>query len=208
MQYDCVRAPSNAPAQLVKLRQPKGFRIFDEHHRGVRNIHADLDERSREQCVHPAGAKFRHHRVFFAAFSTARAAARRENGASRVFKFSNSFVTAFKPFLLDSSTADKPHKPVAPAASFSRMNSQTWVIVGCADECFDLAAATGQFVNHRNIEIAVKREAERARNRPWRSSRANADNGLCAPSCSRWATPNLCCSSMITGRDSADQNRT
>ena len=34
-----------------------------------------------------------------------------------------------------------------------------------AHKSFYRAATTGQFINHRNIQVAVKRQAERARNR-------------------------------------------
>ncbi len=44
-----MRAAPDAPAQLMKLGQPERLRIFDEHHRRVRHVHADLNQRGREQ---------------------------------------------------------------------------------------------------------------------------------------------------------------
>ena len=38
------RAPSYAPAQLMKLRQPEALRMLDNHDRGVRHVDADLDD--------------------------------------------------------------------------------------------------------------------------------------------------------------------
>ena len=38
-----VRASTDAPPELVQLRQPKSIGIFDQHDRGVGDIHAHLD---------------------------------------------------------------------------------------------------------------------------------------------------------------------
>ena len=43
------RSAADTPAQLMDLRQPKSFRMLDHHDGRVRNIHAHLDDRSRDQ---------------------------------------------------------------------------------------------------------------------------------------------------------------
>ena len=38
-------APADAAAELVELREPEAVGLLDDHHRRVRHVHADFDER-------------------------------------------------------------------------------------------------------------------------------------------------------------------
>ena len=50
-------APTNAAAQLVKLRQSEAFRVLDDHYRCIGNVNADFDHRRRHQDLGFTGDK-------------------------------------------------------------------------------------------------------------------------------------------------------
>ena len=56
-------AAAHSPAELVQLRQPESLGVLDDHHRGVRHIDADLDDRRRDEHVHVAAREGRHHAI-------------------------------------------------------------------------------------------------------------------------------------------------
>ena len=56
-----VRAATDPAAELVQLEQPEAVGVLDDHHRRVRDVDADLDDRGRDQHVERAGAELRHH---------------------------------------------------------------------------------------------------------------------------------------------------
>ena len=59
--------PPDPPAQLVELRQAEAFGVFDNHHRGVGDVHADLDDGGRDQQVELAPPETLHYLIFFGA---------------------------------------------------------------------------------------------------------------------------------------------
>ena len=52
-----VRAPTDAAAQLVQLRDAEPVGVQDDHDRGVRDVDADLDHRRRDEHVDPSGGR-------------------------------------------------------------------------------------------------------------------------------------------------------
>ena len=58
-------AASDASAQLMHLREPEAFRVFNDHDRSVGDIHAHLDDRGGNQNVQLAGLELAHDFVFF-----------------------------------------------------------------------------------------------------------------------------------------------
>ena len=61
-----MSAAPDAPAKLVKLRQPEAVRAVDHDDAGVGNVHADFGDRGRHQHVELVVAELLHDRVFFA----------------------------------------------------------------------------------------------------------------------------------------------
>ena len=53
-------APADAPTKLMQLRQPEAIGMFDQHHRRVGHVYADLDHRRRHKCVDFTSAKALH----------------------------------------------------------------------------------------------------------------------------------------------------
>ena len=49
--------------ELMKLGKPETFRIIDDHHRGIRNIHPHLHHRGGHQHADAVGAEILHHRL-------------------------------------------------------------------------------------------------------------------------------------------------
>ena len=54
---------SDAPSQLVQLRQPKALRTFNHHHRSIRNVHPHFDDRGGDHNVRRAVHKPLHLHV-------------------------------------------------------------------------------------------------------------------------------------------------
>jgi hypothetical protein len=48
-----VLAPADPASELMELSQPETLGILDDHHGGVGNVDADLDDRSAHQNVEP-----------------------------------------------------------------------------------------------------------------------------------------------------------
>ena len=46
-----LRPAPDAAAQLVKLREAEAVGLLDDHHGRVRDVHADLDHRRRDEDV-------------------------------------------------------------------------------------------------------------------------------------------------------------
>ena len=64
MQCDLAAPRPMRPRKLMQLRQPKALGMLDDHHGGVRNIHADFDDRGGHQNLHFVLAELLHHRSF------------------------------------------------------------------------------------------------------------------------------------------------
>ena len=47
----------------MKLRQAEALRVLDDHHRRVGNIHADFDDRGRDEDVDVAATERLHRRL-------------------------------------------------------------------------------------------------------------------------------------------------
>ena len=59
---------SHTPTQLVKLSQTEPFCILDHHHRRIRHIDSDLNDRSRYQHIDLMSRKFLHNLFFLRRF--------------------------------------------------------------------------------------------------------------------------------------------
>ena len=51
IQYGFLAAASDTPAQLMQLRKPEALRMFDDHHRRVRDVDANLYHRCSNQIL-------------------------------------------------------------------------------------------------------------------------------------------------------------
>ena len=58
-------APSDSPAKLMKLGQPKAFHIFNQHNRGVWNIDSHFNHCRANQGIGFASPKPFHDVLFF-----------------------------------------------------------------------------------------------------------------------------------------------
>src|SRR5262249_22626661 len=58
------RAAPDPPAQLMQLRQAEALGVFDQHDRGVRHVHADLDNSRRHQNLNLIRAECLHYALF------------------------------------------------------------------------------------------------------------------------------------------------
>ena len=65
MHTDGLAAAPDPSAKLVQLGQTEALGALDQHHRGVRHVHADLDDGRRDQHVELAVAERAHDRVLF-----------------------------------------------------------------------------------------------------------------------------------------------
>ena len=194
-----VRAPADASAQLVQLGQAELLGVLDQHD-AWRWAHPP-PPRSREvassTCT-SVGAERRHHRFLLLRRAAGRAAGPPGCGANSFCRCANSSVTAFSRSEVRLLDPRIDHIGLPPLGDLA------------ADEFLDLGQLVrprtkvrtrprpgGSCVDDRDIEIAVEGQAQGARD-----GRGGHDQQMrVAPlrtSCSRWATPNLCCSSMIT----------
>ena len=55
--------PADTPAQLVQLGEAEALGMFDDHHRRLRHIDADLHHRRRDQKARAAGGEIRERRL-------------------------------------------------------------------------------------------------------------------------------------------------
>ena len=58
-----IRPAADSPAQLMQLREPEPLGMLDHHHRRVRDVHADLDDRRRDEQVQLPARKGDHDPV-------------------------------------------------------------------------------------------------------------------------------------------------
>ena len=101
-----VRAAADAAAQLVQLRQAEPLRVLDDHHRRVRHVDADLDDRRRHEHVRRRRARTRPSRGPSRPASAGRAAARRVySGNTSACRWSAIAVAARRSTFSDSSTS-------------------------------------------------------------------------------------------------------
>ncbi len=54
-------AATDAPAQLVELREAEALGVLDDHDRGVRHVNADLDHGRRDEHLYLAADEAAHH---------------------------------------------------------------------------------------------------------------------------------------------------
>ena len=66
-----LRAAANATAKLVQLGEAEAFRVLNDHHGGVGDIHTNLDDGGGHQNLYLVAAEFLHDLFFFFAGKTA-----------------------------------------------------------------------------------------------------------------------------------------
>ena len=159
-----MRAASDASTQLMQLRQSERLRVLDEHHRRVRHVHADFDQRCGEQHIHAILTELRHHRFFLRRLHATVQQPhieRREFVFQRLKLFSHRFqsVRVFfharinhvsLPTFGESLPDELPHLRQLVARTNKRLHA---------------TAPCGHLINRGQIQITVKRETQRARNR-------------------------------------------
>ena len=159
-------APSNAAAQLVKLREAESFGRFDHHDGGVGYIDADLDDRSGHHDIRLAALELAHRFLLVFGFHLAVADRRdvfRQREVAR-----DGFVAVLQIFvvhrfgLLDKRIDDinlsslldlLPHETEEPQAGR----------VGVVHRA-DRLTSRRQLVDHRNVQVAVEGHRQRAGN--------------------------------------------
>ena len=161
-----MRPAPDAPAQLVQLSQPKMLRVLDEHHRRVRHVHTDLDERCGDERPDFVCAKIRHHAFLLCRLdaSVQQADFESRQRALHVFKLLRHRLDVLVRVRHVHARINNVSLP--PAGNFLADEIKNLrQLVRRPHKGFDFATTAGQFVNHRDIEVAVKRQAERSRNR-------------------------------------------
>ena len=163
-------AAPDAPAQLVELREPEALGVVDDHHRRRRHVDADLDHRGRDEHVELAGAQRAHP----ASRSTAVEPAVHEPDAQRrqlVGQPSSAVVVASAHVAVAprrARPAGTPRTRARPRATRSREQLVRRLLAARAATGRASSARLAprrQLVEHGDVEVAVRGERERARDR-------------------------------------------
>ena len=162
-------AAADASAKLVKLRQAEAFGVLDDHDRGVRNVHADFDDRGRDQHIDFAAAEIFHDLFFFVAAHAAvqqADAELRKDGCPQPLEFDDGgfqrSLRLCRLRLLDHGIDDVG---LAAGGDFAPQKiPHARQVLRSGPARFNRRAAGRHLVDHGNVEIAVERERKRARN--------------------------------------------
>ena len=157
-----VRAASDAAAQLVQLRQAEPFGVLNQHHGHVRQVQAHFDNRGRDQDMHSVRAKGGHHALLFLGPKTSVKQTdlkRRELLLQLRPLLDHRLDLALIGFL----NARVHHISLPAFLEFAPDELEhLGQRVGGAHKGFDVPAPRGKPVDHRDVEVAVERQAERA----------------------------------------------
>ena len=159
-----MRAAANPPAQLVQLRQPEPLGVLDEHHGRVRHVHADLDDGGRDEDVTLAARECPHDAVLLVRLhppvQQGDAQVREDVVREMVGHLGGGAQVDFLG-LLDQ-RVDDIHLPAGVhLLSDERVNLLS-ARLGLRDR-LDRKASRRHLPHDRDVEIAVGRERERAR---------------------------------------------
>src|SRR5450759_3038271 len=160
------RAAAHAAAQLVQLRQAESLRLFHHHHAGVGHIHAHFDHRGRDQNLDLAFLEALHDGFLLIGAQPAVHQAHRdlrEDLAREVLVLLLRSLHRLRLGLLDHGV---DHVGL-PAFLDLRLHEAVDLLDVVAGGMFgDDGLAPGRhLVDHANVEIAVHRQSERARDR-------------------------------------------
>ena len=196
------------PAQLVELREPEAVGMLDDHDGGPRNVDAHLDHGGGDEAGGRRRRGIAARRGPSPVPSSGRAAGRsrsrrRPDGgpAPRPRWWHRAGRPAPTP-----PPADGRRRPAPPRAASPAIQRSIGAAPPVVDEPRDRRHASRRHLaQQREVQIAVERERERARNRrgahdeavradlPGAASRSPLSRSRC-----RWSTPKRCCSSTTT----------
>ena len=60
-----LAASADTASQLMKLAESEAVRIHDDHHRSIRDVDSDLNDRGRDQNISLSFLEVLHNRLFF-----------------------------------------------------------------------------------------------------------------------------------------------
>ncbi len=160
-----LRAAADAPAKLMKLRQAKSLCMFDDHHGGVRHIDSYFHDGSRHEDLHFVTVEALHDIVLLLARKPPMQQPQLQLGENFFRKL---FVLVDGCFQLELGFLDDRINDVAlaPRGDFAPErfpNAGKMLLGGHARD--DRGAAGRQFIQHGNVQVAIKSERQRPRNR-------------------------------------------
>ena len=159
------RSAPDTSAELMQRRQTEPLGVFDDHNRSVGHIDADLDNSGGDQHVQFPRLKFQHHFVFFFGLHLAVQQADAPVGQQRadglgIILFDGLHICGHLVFL--DGRAD--HVGLMPRGKLLFNKAVHVPPLFAGDEPgLDGLAAGRQFVQHRDVQIAVHQQAQRAR---------------------------------------------
>ena len=158
-------APADAAPQLMQLGQTEMLRVFDEHHRGIGHIDPHLDQRSGDQHLDFIRAESRHRQFLFRRFDAAMQKAGLEwgQGLFDCFKFlRHGLDVLIRVHHIHARINDisLPPRSDLLADEFKYLRQ----FFRGPHKRLDTPASRRQFINHRDIQVTVKRQSQRARN--------------------------------------------
>ena len=166
-----VPAAPDAAAQLMELAEAEALGILDDHQRGVRHVHADLDDRRRDEDIRLAADKGGHDRVLVlrlhppvdTAHGERREFPRKLPGVllgGFQFLFARRLVVLV---VLHLRADDEDLTPLPHQLADKAVEARAIALVH--GEGIHLLPSGGQLVDDRNIQIAVDHQRQRARDR-------------------------------------------
>ena len=159
------RAAPHAPAQLVQCRQAEPLGILNDHDRRVRHVNADLDDCRRDKHVQLTGLESLHDIVLFLwlqlAVQQADAPVGQQCAGGLGVVGRDGLQIAHGFVFLDGRADDVD---LMPRRNLLVQKAVHVAALFAGDEpCFDGLAARRQLVQHRNIQVAVHEQPQRAR---------------------------------------------
>ena len=157
-------AAPDAPAQLVELREAEALGVLDDHHRGVRHVDADLDDRRRDEHLYLAGDEAAHHLLLLRRLHLPVQQPDgevREDAVAQVLEHPRRVLQVHLLRLFDERVDDVSLTARAHLALDALVDSGALVLAD--DDRLDRRASRRQFVDDRDVQIAVDGHGERAR---------------------------------------------
>ena len=166
---DAIRLPwpaPHAPAQLMELREPEALRVLDEHDRGVRHVHADLHHRGGNEHVDLARGERAHDRFLFLRFHFSMQKAHRSVRKHLFLQFfrigGHRLALVGQLAVLLHHRADDVGLPSLRELLFEE-GVDALMVARRHSVGLDAPPSRRQLVDHRNVEVAVDHQRQRAR---------------------------------------------
>ena len=159
-------AAPDPPPKLVQLGKSKAFRVFDDHESCVGNIDADLYDRSRDQDLNFATRKCSHPLLLFGALHAPMEKTDPQVGKNFRLKifghFGGSAQVRFFRFLHQGINHIRLVPGIYRPPDFTKSLPSVFLFVR---QRFDRFSAGRHLINNGDVQISVKRQRKRARDR-------------------------------------------